>query len=311
MFWTTKKTPEKLLAHYLDPGKDWSVADDKALREWAQSSDEARNTYGKRVLAHRLMLGLDSETPSRVEQDRMRNTTVARSMGDATPDQSFFSLQALAPLGAALLVLVVAVPALMQDEGMEGTKDRYSSPPSPSIHSQGTEYLGTRGGEGKVEARAAIGLAGVRASDNTREYEVLHQQAYLADRLRFSYRCTDSTLNKLFLFGEQDGEIIWYFPLPSAGEKESISVSCATHGSREQIEGDTALKSRHKSGKLKVYGIFTEQPLSLEEVERALAGNEISIQTLRDQLPLDAQEVIHTLEVNIQEGGKEEAPNAR
>ena len=107
-------------------------------------------------------------------------------------------------------------------------------------------------------------MAGVSSGENNREYEVLHQAAFLDDRLRFSYRCVDPDLKHLFLFGVQNGKTMWYFPLPSANEVESLGVTCEAQGSRTQINGDTLLNKRHAAGSLELYGVFTKESLTVE-----------------------------------------------
>jgi len=311
MFWTNRKNPEKLLGQYLDPSKNWTVEDDKALREWSQSSDEARNTYDKRVIAHRLMLGLSEDAPSRVERDRMMKISIERSMGQETKAVSWFRIEALIPAGVAALALILVLPGVFQDDsatdmapiapGVGG----YTSPGDSPV-----EYLGTRGAEVE-DMKAAIGISGVSTRDISQEYEVLHQSAFLDDRMRFSYRCENPELGRLFLFGVQKDELIWYFPLPGAGEKESIEINCNAAGGRVQLDGDTQLNKRHQSGEVTVYGIFSKESITVEEMERALDGAPPSISRLRERLPLGDNEVIHEVRVKIAEGAKGSETDAR
>ena len=300
MFWNTRNKPEKLLSRYLDPSREWSGKDDQSLREWVRSSDAAREMYDKRIVAHRLMLGLSADTPSRVEQDRMMAATIDLSLTQATPEKSWFSVQTLVPLGTMALVAMLAIPAVFEDSSDRATSQPFSSPQTQGGGPVG-EYIGSRGGETE-DNQAAIGVAGVSSGENNREYEVLHQSAFLDDRLRFSYRCIDPNLKHLFLFGVQNGETKWYFPLPSADEVESLGVTCESRGRRTQINGDTLLNNRHAAGTLELYGVFTKESLTVEEMKRALEGTDINAAQLKERIPLDKDEVIHQLRINIEAG---------
>ena len=310
MFWTNKHQPEKLLSRYLDPSREWTVEDDKALREWSVSSDEARATYDKRIIAHRLMLGLAEDAPSRVEKDRMMKISIDRSMGQPETAVSWFRIEVLIPAGVAALALVLAIPAVFQGD---------PAGPAPITEGSGGytapgevpgEYLGTRGAEVE-DMKAAIGISGVSAKNIGQEYEVLHQSAFLEDRLRFSYRCETEDLKRLFLFGVQNDELIWYYPLPGAGETESVEISCDAMGGRIQLDGDTQLNKRHKSGEVVVYGIFSKASITVEEMERALDGATPTSALLREKLPLSAEEVIHEVRLKITDGAKETGSDAR
>ena len=150
MFWNTKGKPEKLLSRYLDPSKEWSGKDDQLLREWVRSSDAAREMYDKKIVAHRLMLGLAADTPSRVEKDRMMAATIALSLSQETSEKSWFSVQALIPLGTVALVALLAVPVVFEDPNDRATNLPFSSPQTQGGGPVG-EYIGSRGGEEAAE----------------------------------------------------------------------------------------------------------------------------------------------------------------
>ena len=78
MWWTRKPKGKELLKRYLDPSQSWSPELQENLRTWRQSSDEARTTYDKRIVAHRIMVGLDPETPSGIERERTMGATISQ-----------------------------------------------------------------------------------------------------------------------------------------------------------------------------------------------------------------------------------------
>ena len=310
MFWNDRKKTEKLLSRYLDPTKSWSGEDDKSLREWVRSSDAARELYDKTIISHRLLLGLDTDTPSRVEKDRMMSATIDLATAQEVPAKSWFRIETLVPLGTFALVAFLAFPVVFDDQGGQSGVSKPFGAPQTQGGAVNTDYIGSRGGE-KRNMNAAIGVAGISSGEGNREYEVLHQSAFLDDRLRFSYRCVNPEIKHLFLFGIQNGETKWYFPLPSENEVESLTVTCAEAGERTQISGDTLLNNRHSEGTLELYGVFTKDSLTVEEMKRTLSGTTVSAESLRERLPLDKDEVIHQLRIQIDGGSFDGASDVR
>ena len=139
MFWNHKPSGEELLAAYLDPSVEWSAEQDQQLRQWVRSSPEAQDAYDKRVIAHRILLGLDGDTPSRVERDRMMSATIAQSVAPSSAKVGWLRLDILIPVGAMALVAMIALPVL-QDAPLPL---QFRPNPSTLSPSDSTDYLGT------------------------------------------------------------------------------------------------------------------------------------------------------------------------
>ena len=294
MFWSTEKKTERLITRYLDPSQRWTPQDDASMRKVMRESESLRTLYDKRITAHRLMLGLDADTPSGVELDRQMIGTVGLALeADVAEERSAWAMPVwgmpLAGMAAAALVAVLV------------TSNPIPGPPSPetdeSVASTSREeYLGARSGT-RENVRAGIGVSGIDADGL--EYEVQHDRAWLQDRIRFFYRCDDEQLGHLFLFGLQNDENPrWYYPLPAEGEHASIAIQCGSDSQRTQLQGDTLLANRHHEGSLTIVGIFSENPLSHEAVKNALKGRVTQIlegtfeANLRNALALDEESVV-------------------
>jgi hypothetical protein len=300
MFWSSENKTERLIARYLDPSRRWSREDDVQMRDALRESETLRSLYDKRVVAHRLMLGLDPETPSHVEQDRQMAATVRIALhAEAAVEESAWALPTwtmpLAGMAAAALVAIVV------------TSNPTSTPTpisgEPTTSSPHEEYLGIRSGSRK-DVRAGIGVSGIDAKG--REYEVQHDRAWIQDRIRFFYRCEDNQLAHLFLFGLQNDENPrWYYPLPAEGEHASIPTRCASNSQRTQLQGDTLLANRHVAGSLTIVGIFTEAPISHEAVHASLKGRVNRIlegafeDNLREALSLDENAAVSVVNLWI------------
>ena len=295
MFWSTESKTERLIARYLDPSEPWSAKDDARMRASLRESEALRALYDKRIVAHRLMLGLDAGTPSRVEQERQMTATVGLALQANTAEAtSAWGLPAWTmPLAGAAAAALVAVLVTSQPSPSPSPSPLAGAPAADPSRN---DYLGARSGN-RDAPRAGIGVSGINAQGV--EYEVLHDRAWIQDRIRFFYRCDDAELNHLFLFGLQgDENPRWYYPLPAEDEHASIPAQCGSDTERTQLQGDTLLAKRHSPGSLTVIGIFTQDPLSHEAVAQALEGrvNEVLEgafdDNLRRALSLDPDAVV-------------------
>ena len=245
------------------------------MREQIRESDHAREHYDQRIIAHRTMLGLDADTPSAVEKERLMAATLDLSMASAPAEESVMSWWRSPALSGAvgLAIILVAVAA-------GGVFDHPLGPSGAGVAPEagtGSEYMGTRGGE-NLDIRGGFGVTGQTRDGERDGYEVVRGDgAYLEDRIVFTYQCSDPSLKYFFLFAIQadarqsDGWTThWYYPLGAEGEMESIPVQCGKDTERAQLEGGTRLGQRHLKGDISVIGIYSAEPLSFADVTRRL-----------------------------------------
>jgi hypothetical protein len=275
MFWSPEKKFKKLVTRYLDPTQQWSGTEDAKMRQQIRESETARSHYDQRIVAHRIMLGMDADTPSAVEKGRLMTATLDLSMASAPAQESLMAWWRSPALSGAmgLAIILVAVMAGGVFDHPLGPADSGVAPPAGDTG----EYLGTRGGK-NLNIRGGFGVTGQTRDGIRNGYEILHGDgAYLQDRLRFSYQCTDPSLKYLFLFGIQadarqsDGWTThWYYPLGAKGELESVSVRCGSDAERTELEGGTRLSQRHLAGDISIIGIYSTEPLAFSDITARL-----------------------------------------
>ncbi|GMV43795.1 MAG: hypothetical protein AMXMBFR64_55110 [Myxococcales bacterium] len=282
----------RLVDRYLDPRRGWTAAHDRTMRDHLRDCDGCRSHYDRAVTLHRLMLGLPASQPSGHELRRGMVATLSPLPLPEVQRQGLWR-----PLAAFAAVAVVAAATLLvRETSPTGSRD---------------EYIGARGkAPGQAEPLVGIGVSGV--TEAGREYEVVADgTAWRSDYLRFFYTNEDRALRHLFVFGLQEAPApLWYFPLPE--ELRSVPIQGGTDARSVQLPFETALAARHRPGPLRVVALFSERPLTLPEVEVALAarpwhdpfGRWAVSRHLREALGQTQRVVVRELSMEIAPGSK-------
>lgn len=306
MWWFRNGTERRflrLLNRYLDPGRSWSVALDRRLRGDMAESDGLRTLYDRAITAHRLMLGLPVDTASALENERMSHVIVGSLGGVVSPSPIMSNrwLAACGAMGAAAAVALVVAPSGDSDLPLVASDDR---------------YVGVRSGASPAETATRIGLVGV--TEDGVEYEVeANGVVYVDDYARLNYRSSVSDLDHLFLFGLQpDADPLWYYPLPE--EQQSMAIASGPGAVGQDVPDETLLSKRHAVGRWYVVGVFSDEPISWEHVQRRLgatAGADFGVddvaatdavaERVRDGLGLTARHHIEVVAVEIKPGSYE------
>jgi hypothetical protein len=78
-------------------------------------------------------------------------------------------------------------------------------------------------------------------------------------------RYTAKAARYLFVFGKtEQGELLWYTPTPAA--PESVRVPAAPNGAT--LPFSTRLAVNHRPGRVRIYALFTAEPVALSDVEK-------------------------------------------
>lgn len=117
----------------------------------------------------------------------------------------------------------------------------------------------------------------------------------VTDTLQLSYAMAEASPHRyVFLVGvDASRAVMWYFPTPDEGQ--SLAVA-STHGAERVLPDSIALAVNHQPGPLKIYGIFTRTPLTIDVVKLWLATNK-AIPAPSDLGVDDA--VVHVLDVEL------------
>lgn len=295
---------DPLVRRYLDPRRRWTLADDaraRALRE----DPAARRAWAVAIATHRALVGAPDGLPSGIEQRRQVDLALAHAGLAAAPAARapWSWLRIVAPLSAAALALIVAL--------------NWNTTPDTE------DWIQARGmkGLGPVPAQVGLGVGGITEAGS--EYEAISSGAvHLEDWLRLSYTNQRQDLGWLFVVGlQRDGDRVVtraIAPLPEEGQ--SLAV---TTGRFVTLPFEARLSARHTAGALRLVALFTARPLTVAEVERALADlassaldalpSEVEAR-LRDRLRLGAGDVVQLLDTRIVPGSaaptlpREDAP---
>jgi hypothetical protein len=92
---------------------------------------------------------------------------------------------------------------------------------------------------------------------------------FIDDTITFTYTYVNESGGALALFGIQNtGEIRWYYP----GYNEKMSIPIEGDKVDEPLKDGILLAVNHRPGRLRIIALFTEEPLSTEEIEAATAA---------------------------------------
>ncbi|MEC9071715.1 MAG: hypothetical protein VX938_05010 [Myxococcota bacterium] len=239
----------ELVAWYLDPTRSWNQDLDAEMRALVRADDAARALYDQAVVTHRLAVGADPEEQSGFERERMMAAVLDQALGVET-SQGWLAWLTSAPtmrwMGTAAAVALVLVVV------------------RPWAPSDTHDDLRARGGDA-AEVLVGFGISGVDAQGQ--EYEVVASgQLSMDDHIRVTYTNEDPRLGHLFILGLQENQpLIWYAPLPP---EETSSV--AIERGKGALPFEILVGARHREGPAKVVAIFTAEPVSTQQVERAL-----------------------------------------
>ncbi|MGM0578468.1 MAG: hypothetical protein ACQEXJ_22280 [Myxococcota bacterium] len=276
----------RLVRRYLDPRRPWDRRRDAALREHLRDCEPCRDHYRRAVVAHRLMVGGDADTPSGFETRRQMDAVLPAEGPRVTKRPAVVVGVLAGAAAAAALVLTVLPPRA----------DEASGPAT----SPETLDLRTRGGEEERPA-AGLGVSGVDADGA--EYEILASDGVRrGDWLRLSYSNDREDLDHLAVTGLQaDREPILYAPAPP-DETESLSIGT---GRTVTLPFEAAVGDDHAVGPLRLVALFTADPLGAAALEAALAGVDAEAPAadleaaLRDTLDLGDEAVVQVLATDV------------
>lgn len=280
-----------LVARYLDPRRSWDPARDARLRALNREDGACAAIYDAAVVRHRLLVGGHPDLPSGFERRRLATAFLAPS--PAPPPRSAWRgrwVPAAGLLAAAAVAVLLLVPR---------------GAPGPL----GDERLHARGVAGieQPERLVGVGISGVDASES--EYEIIASGvAHLGDWIRVTYTNERPELGWLFLVGVQPerpaGErVVWLAPLPEEGGSVAVGVARL-----QALPFEIRLGARHAPGAWHVLALFTERPLTTDEVARALDSSTLARlpsewgEALRERLSLSPRAVIQRLETRIERG---------
>lgn len=303
----------RLLTRMLHPTRRWDASSDERLRQRVSEVDGANNAdrdaYRRTLVAHRLLVGAPTNTPTRVEDDRRLDALLERFSVPETvtepllasptphPRRALNGWWGLFGAAAAALLLVVVLPSQQAPRSWQG---------SDSV----ADGLAARGApsDGPVTL-VGFGVTGV--TETGQEYEVAAGDgAFEGDYLRFSYTNDRPTeVRYLFLLGLQpasDGTLAarWYVPEPE--ELRSVAVGTAR---TKFFDFETRLAIEHQPGPLRFVGIFTAEPLTLSDVAQHLRDLPVAEglgpgfeSWLRTRLGLAASTVVQVTDTTIRPG---------
>lgn len=157
---------------------------------------------------------------------------------------------------AALLAFVILLPA--------GPAPDRTSMPSSAVVSPVT--LVARGSFPK-KADSDVGIRLFRVSDDGKSVTEGGDLS-IDDIITFTYTHANEPGGRLALFGIQEtGELRWYYP----GYKEKMSIAIEGDKVDEPLKDGIALHVNHRPGWLRITALFTQNPLSAEEIEASTA----------------------------------------
>lgn len=226
------------------------------LREHLAACEQCRNDYDRRVEALRAMTGVATEEPAGFESRALMNETFARLDAlEGAPAASRWWLPSLRLAGAGALVAVVVLAVWVNREQLFAPEDH-----------RAPQVLLSRGADAPLPD-VGLGISGV--DGDGQEYEIVESDGVcLTDALRFYVTSRTDEYRYYFLFGlHPDGKLKWYFP----SREEQVSfpfpeAQTVAHRVPYEIE----LWKKHRRGGHVVVGLYSEKPLELERVERAV-----------------------------------------
>ena len=233
-----------------------AAAQERAMREHLLHCDDCRAYYKRKLLLADLdPKGLDSQT------------RLARGLGVANRSVLLKPLALVAAASAVLVFMVI----WYQNTGTTGT-----------------DSFIARGDNGAGEAtrlwiyRIPPGKPAIAADD----------AIDVEDELAFAYENAEGK-KYLLVFGiDEHRNVYWYHPEWRASMKDPPAV--AVSGQQGIQELQEAIRHPLKGDTLRVFGVFTDQLLTVKQVEDVIRESG----GLREALPLkDAIQVIHELKV--------------
>lgn len=105
------------------------------------------------------------------------------------------------------------------------------------------------------------------------------------DVVQFAYSNSASdagpTFEYLFLFGVDERlEPLWYYPHPQ--EAQSVPIATGRDAVNVPLPGGVRLGVNHRPGIVRVYGLFTKEPLAVQTVEDRLVSLRTQVSSPRD-----------------------------
>lgn len=253
------KRTRELMERRLSRGRI-SSSEAAELREHLAACEECRLAYDRRVEIVRAMTGVTPGEPAGFESRALMDETFARlDAPEATSAVSRRWLPSLRLAGAAALVAVVVLAGWFNRERLFPPGDQRAS-----------QVLLSRGGETALPG-VGLGVSGVDAEG--REYEVVESNGVcLRDALRFYVTSRVPAYRYYFLFGlRPDGEIHWYFPSREEQLSFPFPETFPDEGAiAHKVPYEIELWKKHGRGGHVVVGLFSEDPLELVRVERAV-----------------------------------------
>lgn len=248
------------------------------MRAHLSTCDGCREIYDRHCAAESTVLG--QREASFLADDRLLGAVLAdpKVQSKTNTERRWWPVFVLAPAAALAVALVFTVTV------------------APSQSGGGLAARGV--GDSTNAIGVGIGVAGIIPKTG-QVYDARQPEGVQLDhRLRFTYSNT-GTARYLFIFSVDDAlQPFWYYPLPEEGQ--SISIEGGPGVSQQVLPFETELKRRHKPGRLRVLGLFSEQPITLNKVAKALEQARAN-RTPLDEVSWPGQPQVHSLELSIVE----------
>lgn len=261
----------------------------RALRKHLQACEKCRAHYDQLMLLER-QLGGGQETLTEAQVERIE----AEILGVLAerPDRRGWTTKRLLLVHGLALALALVVVFVLYPPGRVSDAD--FAPKGPGDQWQSSigirAFCMYRDSEGNPRIRTSIAQATTGGPV---------QRCNLSDLLQFTY----SNLRKegrpgaqyLFIFGlDRDHRPFWYHSHPESGQSAWIGNTIEVID--EPQAGSIQLWVNHRPGPVRIFGLFSQNPISIDEVRTCIAGLKaqgVPIEQVR-QLPLERDDVLQT-----------------
>jgi hypothetical protein len=262
------------------PATEWP-----ALRDHLRGCDGCQARYNRAALAARMLNGGPAAafTPTEAEFDRIALAAIPDE-----PKRGFFGrlLAALGPaqkLGLGLaataaLAAVVVFPVMKAKQPSDEFQPRGSATNKGNV-----DFFATHPGVAPTERGASVRafcIEGDRVS-------ALIDGSHCAKDGQLKLAVTNrGRYEKVFLVGvDANREVKWYAPRPP----EQGSVPAPQEGIDVPVAGALKVGVNHDLGRVRIYALFSDQPIAAEEVEKAAKDLQLP---LPETLPLNRSDVL-------------------
>ncbi len=177
-------------------------------------------------------------------------------------------------LGVSVMVALTAMVLMLvggtKPELVGDTKPELVGDTKPEIYVPNVyQARGVSGNAGAgVRAFCITSMSTIRAAYPVENVETGIQACTLNDVLQFTYsnNASGKGFDYLFLFGiDKRMSPLWYYPHPQEGQ--SITLSSYRDAVNIPLPGEVRLAVNHEAGPVRVIGLFSNTPVSVQSVE--------------------------------------------